>query len=550
MAGVGLMFRIHENGYKENLGEDEMLFEMKKVDKECYENELKDFLPNRIIDIHTHVWLAEHKGKAQSRATSWPARVAKDNSIEDLLETYRLLFPAKEVTPVFFANSVSSDDNLEAQNEYVSQSAKKYNLPALLWSLPEWSRDTLEKQLASGRFLGVKSYLANVPNYIPIDEIRIFDIFPHHQLELLNEKGLILMLHIPRSGRLKDSVNLAEILELDRRYPNVKAIIAHVGRAYCPEDLGNAFEILKETENVMFDISANTCSETFEMLIRTVGAKRILFGSDLPITRMRMKRICENGKYINLVPPKLYGDVSLEPNMKEASPKEAEQFTFFLYEEILAFKKAAQQTNLSRSDVEDIFYNNANNIIEHVGSNARKPQLEMLWPNDKLNNPPAIELPNGYSLRTYKQGDEPEMIELMRKSGFEDWGESQLTSLKNRALPNGMFFIVHDATNKIVATASASHNGTGVIPFSGTLDWVGADPEHRGKGLGYIVCAAVVRRLLEIGYTYISLRTDDFRLAAIKTYIKLGFVPRIFSDDMRTRWKNVYEQLGLKFSIK
>jgi len=53
---------------------------------------------------------------------------------------------------------------------------------------------------------------------------------------------------------------------------------------------------------MMFDFSANTNQWVFEQLIKAVGPKRILFGSDLPILRIRAKRICENGTYVNLVP--------------------------------------------------------------------------------------------------------------------------------------------------------------------------------------------------------------------------------------------------------
>ena len=53
-------------------------------------------------------------------------------------------------------------------------------------------------------------------------------------------------------------------------------------------------------------------------------------------------------------------------------------------------------------------------------------------------------------------------------------------------------------------------------PCGGELGWVAGDPEHKGSGLGFAVCAAVTRRLLEIGYRNIYLLTDDFRLPAIK----------------------------------
>ena len=37
------------------------LFEVKPYDKKVYEEELKDFLPNKILDVHTHVYRKEDK---------------------------------------------------------------------------------------------------------------------------------------------------------------------------------------------------------------------------------------------------------------------------------------------------------------------------------------------------------------------------------------------------------------------------------------------------------------------------------------------------------
>jgi len=215
--------------------------------------------------------------------------------------------------------------------------------------------------------VGAKSYLSLAPRYLPADEIRIFDFFPPHQLEILNRRGWIMMLHIPRPGRLRDPVNLAQLLEIEERYPRIRLIVAHVGRAYCPEDIGTAFEVLGQTRRLMFDISANTNDQVFESALRAVGPDRILFGSDLPILRMRMRRICENGIYINLVPRGLYGDVSQDPHMREVDPPESERLTFFMYEEIRAFRRAAERVGLSRAAIEQVFYGNAAALLEDVG---------------------------------------------------------------------------------------------------------------------------------------------------------------------------------------
>ncbi len=32
------------------------LFEVTENDKRIYEEELRDFLPDKILDVHTHVW--------------------------------------------------------------------------------------------------------------------------------------------------------------------------------------------------------------------------------------------------------------------------------------------------------------------------------------------------------------------------------------------------------------------------------------------------------------------------------------------------------------
>lgn len=339
------------------------LFEVKTIDKRFYEEHLKDFLPKRITDIHTHVYLNSLRSKRTNK--KWPSLVANENSIEQLVETYKLMFPDKEVTPMIFS-SANRNDNLDALNGYIEESAEKYDFPSLIYAAPWQSGSELEEKILKGGFLGCKVYLSLSAEYIPENEIRIFDFLPHHHLEVLNNHGWIAMLHIPRPGRLKDRVNVEQMLEIEQKYPNVKLIIAHVGRAYCNEDVGQSLEILQETENMLFDFSANTNQWVFEELIKRIGPKRILFGSDLPILRMRSRRICEDGLYINLVPKGLYGDVSFDIHMRELIGEEADNLTFMLYEQIDAFRRASRNTGLSKEDIEDVFYNNARRIIDSI----------------------------------------------------------------------------------------------------------------------------------------------------------------------------------------
>ncbi len=76
-----------------------MQLEIKDVDRAFYETRLADFLPERMIDVHTHVWLEEFYDPkvGVSRSAAWPRLVANENPIEDLLESYRLLLPRQPV---------------------------------------------------------------------------------------------------------------------------------------------------------------------------------------------------------------------------------------------------------------------------------------------------------------------------------------------------------------------------------------------------------------------------------------------------------------------
>jgi len=223
-----------------------------------------------------------------------------------------------------------------------------------------------------------------------------------------------------------------------------------------------------------------------------------------------------------------------------------------------------------------------------------RQQLQMIWPTARLKRPPARPMPEGYELRTYQESDAAGHAALMSAAGFTAWSEEKIREALPGCLPGGFFVVVHAASGRLIATAMARRGFFVVVhavaltairrvvatdsalqgpsethpagaelgwaagnplhncpienhPAGGELGWVAADPGHRGKGLGGCVSAAATQRLLEAGYSDIFLRTDDFRLAAIETYLALGYVPLLFAPDMAARWAEVFRQLGMTF---
>jgi len=80
-------------------------------------------------------------------------------------------------------------------------------------------------------------------------------------------------------------------------------------------------------------------------------------------------------------------------------------------------------------------------------------------------------------------------------------------------------------------------------PTSGYVHMVALVPEHTKKGLGRVLTAAVLDYFRDQGLRSAFLHTDDHRLAAIKTYLELGFEPMIADEDIRRRWVEVFRAL-------
>ena len=337
------------------------MVQLSDYDKYVYEKELKPFLPQEFIDCHTHVWKKEFPFEGSSNGGStWTRKVAEYLEVEDLLAGYKVLFPENKVTPLVFG---SCSRHIPTCNEYVREKAEALGFPTLFRTSYDMTPDYLETEIKKGGFLGIKPYLSNCPPYIPVGEIRIFDFLPHEHLRVADHNGWIVMLHIPRSKRLRDAVNIAQIMEIEEKYPNLKLIVAHIGRAYAKEDIGDAFTVLKNTKNLVFDFTANVCDDAIRACIEAVGTKRLLFGSDLPIAFMKMYRVVENGEYFNVVPRGLYGDVTGEAHMRETDETDV---TFMIYEQILALKRVAADLKLDDQAIEDIMFLNAKKLIESV----------------------------------------------------------------------------------------------------------------------------------------------------------------------------------------
>lgn len=166
--------------------------------------------------------------------------------------------------------------------------------------------------------------------------------------------------------------------------------------------------------------------------------------------------------------------------------------------------------------------------------------LEMVWPERLLASPPEVAVAPGYALRQFDPMDLQQYGALMHAAEMD---MPRLDYWEQHILPDGFFVIQEDSSRKLVAACFASHHPTPRHPRAGNLGWLAAHPEHKGQHLGTTVSAAVTARLIRAGYRRIYLETHDFRMAAIKVYLRLGWVPLLYSEDMLDRWKLICDRI-------
>ncbi len=173
----------------------------------------------------------------------------------------------------------------------------------------------------------------------------------------------------------------------------------------------------------------------------------------------------------------------------------------------------------------------------------KAPQLRMIRPH--LLHLPQLELPEPYHLTHWQLGWEEHWTRIIASSfgaTREQYAFDRVMRIDTAFAPERILFLCHE--DEPVATASAWYNPS-YRREVGILHYVGVLPEHQGKRLGYAICLAALHRMVQERRVRASLLTDDFRLAAIKTYLRLGFVPEVAGDaSFAQRWQALFKHIG------
>lgn len=335
---------------------------MNNIDYSYYKREIAPILPAAVLDFHTHTYTAENwKEKHWETDKSGAKYMVTDEFYppEQLLSDGRACFPDSAYKAVCFGWPAPSAD-WEKDTAYVIAAANKHReLWPFLLAGPALgvSRERYEKVLDEGGFRGFKVFL----NWYGDDygNLRVEDMFGRDEIALANERRLVILLHVPRSGRLADPEIQAGIRWLSDECPQASIVLAHCGRCYMPSEMKEAIGCLKGLPNIWLDTAMVMDPIVLQVAMNEIGPSRIVFGTDFPVAAMRGRRVRVWDHWVDVVVPGY-------PSSAYRIAGEGYRAGFMAWEIALAVRWAAELVGISDVERDGIFYGNGMQLLKRV----------------------------------------------------------------------------------------------------------------------------------------------------------------------------------------
>jgi len=316
-------------------------------DQQIWEEELSDFVPDKVFDAHIHLFNPEHVPPGDECHWSYV-------DLDTIEQWAQRLYPGRETHFLVLGTPVV-DIDVAAHNAWgVDQVQRDPQSRLNRLVTPACTADTIRKDVAQQGVTGLKPYrIYSVTG--DIQQCDIPDFLTHEQLEVADELGLWVTMHLSRYHGCADEHNLRDLTEFTtRRYPNIKWILAHCARSFTYWPIREAIARLKDLPNIWYDVSAVTDIRPMITLFSQERIDRILYGSDgVDATYFR-------GKYVAL------GRSWQSLNMASSQiqfPHCDGRPILAIYEQLLCMKQAAEIAGLSAGDIDRLFWKNAQDLF-------------------------------------------------------------------------------------------------------------------------------------------------------------------------------------------
>ena len=326
-------------------------WKLKAADQAMIAREVEPFLPERIFDAHAHLFAHKHFDPLPPAYEDSPEHI-------DLAAYYQYIdwiHPGGRTKGgLFFGLAFSG--NREANNSFVAEEINGLlgeNAFGQMIVSPDMDAEYVYQTVRDYGFVGIKCYHTMAQTNLPTWQAPIEAYLPESHVRVADELGLSITLHMVRDRALADPLNQATIRRYCEVYSNIRLILAHAARGFNPWHTIEGISSLQGLDNVFFDTSAVTEAGAFEAIVETMGHKRLLYGTDFHVSHLRGRCVAIGDSF-----HWFYAD---EMNLAEKH-MQLEPVLIGL-ESIRSLRLACRRLRLMDSQIEDIFYHNAEQLF-------------------------------------------------------------------------------------------------------------------------------------------------------------------------------------------
>lgn len=334
--------------------------ELTDVDRRIWHEELDEFVPRRVFDVHTHLYRWAFYTDPQKETGAYQKLICPTfaEATWDLADAVdALLMPGREVARLSFPFPFAPPCDFEASNEFIAAQTRPHpRSGALMLVQPSMPAEHVDREVSRHGFLGFKPYRFYATSGDAVN-CALTDFMPEHQIAVAHERGLIIMMHLAKRDAIADPQNIADMVRLSTRYPGAKWVLAHCARSYSAWAIEKAAPHLKGLANVWYDVSSVCESDAIEALYAGVGVERVMYGSDdIPIGVLRGKYIAFGFAWAYL------SETNHAFNLSHCEPR----MTFTRYEQLRAMRRAALRLGLTAAQRQALFHDTAAALVESV----------------------------------------------------------------------------------------------------------------------------------------------------------------------------------------
>jgi glutamate-1-semialdehyde 2,1-aminomutase len=297
-------------------------------------------LPARLFDAHAHLFSADPKtGTEACTRAVWQRELGQLVGAERLQAGLFMGMPSR-------ANPAAGNEWITSQTDWQPDD----RLLVLAW--PEMPRARLEGWLQHPRCVGLKPY-HSLAGPAPTFNLPLEAYCPEWFWQICDERKLVLLIHLVRERALADEQNLSFLLRCCERYPGARVVLAHAGRGFHAPNTVRAAGELAHLNNVWFDAAAVCESQAMLAVLEQFGPRRLLWGSDFPISHQRGRCVTVGDDFSWINPERI-----------DAHPTAPPCHTWFVgLESLRALFEAADQFGLDEADRVAVLSGNAARLL-------------------------------------------------------------------------------------------------------------------------------------------------------------------------------------------